>query len=241
MSKAEIVENAEVSNTINMNLSQNDLIDLVIQEKLEENEIAMKAVDEIIEKCKQAENDITKKHCDIHVKAFEKKDKSLQDFYKITKQFGIKPDVKSSLYHSEVYNEDVNLIGEYQHYNLEVDYKNIASYKRNMYVNQMRKVKVEDIHIEACSEKGSIMLIFKDDITLSSAVRKKIEDEIYAVRKEKLVALKEKARLSLEWLEYTYGEKKIKSKIIRASLQRSAQGQEILGMLGKVSNVKLLS
>ena len=85
-----------------------------------------------------------------------------------------------------------------------------------------------------------ITMIYIRHVNLTPDVAKSLEARIDILEERKRELLKKKFNLQKEFYEYTFGEKKVKAKIVKASLQRSAEGQAILGMLQGATGVKLI-
>lgn len=239
---------AEVSNNINLNLNQNDLIDLAIQEHLEKLEKELEIVNAEIT---HNQNEIDKVESDEAEKLAAKVLKDDPDYIKFMKMLKV-ADIKITkegidkrgyrksdpyrLYATKDTNNFIESINQYPHENFtNLSHATRSVQRENVYLRSFKQIRVE-----ICERTDGITLQFSTTIDLEPSDVKHVEDKINILIKACTELKKKKFNLQKEFYEYTFGEKKVKAKIVKASLQRSAEGQAILGMLQGATGVKLI-
>lgn len=239
MSKSEMPTTANISNNINLNLSQNDLIDMVIQEQLEITENELTKVKEQLQNLKNEKEGFRERFKEKLVSRELVKQK---EFNKIVKDYGLTVNSSIGLIEgragasikigtcisvdrddAESYKNPIAYAKKYKHY-------------REVWINSFEKANIDfvasndkglNVHISTC-----INLTEKEtEILLSN-------DRVCAEKEIKLTNIK--CELDMNYLEYAYGEKKIKGKIVKASLKKTGEGKAILDMLQRATNIKMI-
>ena len=239
---------AEVSNNINLNLNQNDLIDLAIQEHLEKLEKELEIVNAEIT---HNQNEIDKVESDEAEKLAAKVLKDDPDYIKFMKMLKV-ADIKitkegidkrgyrkSGPYRLCAAGDADNFIESINQYPHE-NFTNLAQATRSIHKYDFYKTKYTTLNIRIEEHTAYITMIYIRHVNLTPDVAKSLEARIDILEERKRELLKKKFNLQKEFYEYTFGEKKVKAKIVKASLQRSAEGQAILGMLQGATGVKLI-
>lgn len=239
MSKSEMPTTANISNNINLNLSQNDLIDMVIQEQLEITENELTKVKEQLQNLKNEKEDFRKR---FEEKLVSRELAKQKEFNKIVKDYGLTVNSVIRLiegragasikvgYYTKIDKDDAE------------SYKNPIAYaKKYTYVSDVWICRFSEVQIDfkATNDKGltvsmslSVKLTEKEtDVFLSN-------DRVCAEKEIKLRNIK--CELDMNYLEYAYGEKKIKGKIVKASLKKTGEGKAILDMLQRATNIKMI-
>jgi hypothetical protein len=236
------LSNPTVSNNINMTLNQNDMIDLVIEHqieilstKLEELDNQLKLQEERID---TFSNFITK---EIITRASVKNDE-LAIFNKIVKANKLTIKDHSGL-NINRYGENTIKIGSFNPIcidNVE-HYKDPYNYaKRHTSVSELVYGSICDISIKYTTSMGGLKMEYSTVILPTHEEEKEYQSAMILLLKKKLALKKEYAEVAMSYLEYKYGEKRIKSKIVKASLSKSDEGRGILKMLEGATNIKLL-
>lgn len=248
-----VVHHAEVSNNINLNLSQNDLIDLAIQEHLEKLEAKIKVLkterDDIRDKIHNTEREFAEKIA----KEILKDDPDYSKFLKALKILDLKityptQEEKKQGYHrydpyrlSSGCNAS-DLQGSVLVYDDNQHYTNLSHVTRSAREVQfyLKHYHTLTIEINEGKRQDGITLQFYDTIALKPENTIELRRQMHSLEKREFEVAKELSDTQREFYEYTFGEKKVKAKIVKASLQRSAEGQAILGMLQGATGVKLI-
>ena len=241
-----VVQHAEVSNNINLNLNQNDLIDLAIQEHLEVLEGKIKAVrEEIIAKqnlSKELEATAAK---DI-AKILLKKNASYNKLLELLPILDIKADVmdRNNNEHYPPYrlyasNNLDNYPGEFSYYYND-EYTSLSQATRNIGKGTMYGNNFTSLTVDLRYTTDGLNLGFSKTIPLASKDTKELCKVLEPLENRIFELHKLKFDLQTEYFQYFFGEKRIKAKIVKASLKKTAEGQAILGMLQGATGVKLI-
>jgi hypothetical protein len=243
-SKNEVaLSTANVSNNINLNLNQNDLIEMAIQEKLSLLEDHIATLETKIKE-EWVLQDLIRKNLLHTIKTtILKKDKKYQSF--LSKVKLLKMDIKESdLYvqsgnkYECTYEYKTFESGRAEQYKNPFSYIDYARRTNTGYYDSISSIKISCMAVD---EKSNLKLDYQvPTITLSKAVcdnyftKLKSNTDIIVKLQNELANLKE------EHFSYLYSEKKIKSQIIKKSLSKSPEGKAILQMLAEASNIKFL-
>jgi len=235
-----IVDKVNVSNNINMNLNQNDLVELAIEEKVEQLSISISNIELlIVENNKKCQDALAKLKLDIVTKTLSKMKDYTQVFTIATElKLDIKQDVNISL---DTYNDKRVLIGSYNVVDLDnvQQYKDPVSYAKRNHSTSTRHVNIAEgltVSLKAC--EGNLSLDYKTKISIT---QKQYSDVVTPFLKQEVALGKSLFDLKMEYLNYRYGEKRIKAQITKAALRNTSEGKNILAMLEKATNVKLLN
>ena len=239
--------NPTVSSNINLSLNQNDMIDLVIEhqlalltaqlEKIEADlELNNKAIEEVHASAKKSIiNNCSKSNTDLAV------------FNKLIKSHNLKFEDSSSVnlntYNTFLNGDDVIILGNYDSINIDnvEHYKDPYGYaKRHHATSVMEFHPINVVFVKYKGLIGGLKVEFSDSVHPSIEEQEKYKKALIPLLKKKLAIKKEYAIAAMSYLEYKYGEKRIKSKIVKASLGKSEEGRGILKMLEGATNIKLL-
>lgn len=235
--------NPNVNNTINMSLNQNDMIDVVIEHQLElitaELEEVTKEID-INHKAIKALEDATRAEL---IKRFTKTTPELTNFNKIAKQYKLNVSDRSSV-QFDIYSKECLVIAECDDLDLDrlEGYKDPYNYARRNPVKITLKVApFTHVYVDYRAELNGLTVGFtseKECLTLAD--QKEYIQKMTVLLKAKEKLQNHEGALIMSYLEYKYGEKRIKAKIVKASLKKSEEGRGILAMLEGATNIKLL-
>lgn len=242
MSKQEELQKISVTNSISMSLNQNDLIELAIQEKMSQIEPVMYDLEQDIIRVTSEMNKTMLEQAKLEVSKKLKSLASYKDIEATAKAVNKLVEYSYSIEHHYHASDKKNLIGEYKEISLSTvqEYKDPYSYAKFHYSTST----AFKLFIQTVTVTGVI--------TFPSGVKVTMSEKIYDINSLKYIELqvtyqKMLCRLrtklfdtKMEYLEFKYGEKRIKAKLVRASLSKSSDGQAILDMLSKATNVKLL-
>lgn len=237
------LETVEISNKLSMNLTKEDLIDLVVEAKVDELEIKLNDAKEIA-KAFQAElttagEDIVKKH--------QHDVENLPEFKQFAKAceiFGLKPQPKEDLVLviNNAYAADVKSTFRQGDLVRAEDTKNVVSNYRNNTCIVTRGLALKDtLAIIYTADTPLTSLKFDINVKLTAHDRKILKNEAQKKLAQYTEAKNAEYEAELELLKAKYGNKRFKNTLIRASLRKSKDGKSILDMLEKAGGVKLLT
>ena len=226
-----------VSNQINMNLNQNDLIDVVIENQVEILSKKLEQLDEKIEQNQNAEKEIVSTLLKKVLKTVS--NPTLTTFQKICKQFNLVVNDTTSFGFNNPLEDRVTVkIVDLDHVE---QYKDPLSYaKRNYRDMTIYFSELINIRLDYNGGLPNLGIHFSTSMPGEESIKNEYKTLMKPVLKERIALHEEKYKTSLEYLEYKYGEKKIKAKIVKASLKKSPEGLAILQMLEGATNIKLL-
>jgi len=235
--------NPNVNNTINMSLNQNDMIDVVIEHQLElitaELEEVTKAID-VNHTAIKALEAATREEL---IKRFIKTTPELTNFNKIVKQYKLNVSDRSSV-GADQYSKEAIGIAECDDLDLDrlEGYKDPYNYaRRNPAKITLKIVPFTNVNVNYRAELNGLVVGFtseKEKLTLAD--QKEYIQKMTVLLKAKEKLQNQEGALIMSYLEYKYGEKRIKAKIVKASLRKSDEGRGILKMLEGATNIKLL-
>lgn len=239
------LEKANVNNNISLNLNQNDLIELAIQEKLSLLEPAIQVLENNIE-------ELSIKHVetvnDIVARFIMKKVKSSEVYKELSLIAELfKTSVKIHVTWSTVYNDQSitnNIIGKYQEVSLSTveEYKDPFAYaKRNSSDRTYRVLDLNTITVTLSLYSNTSLNLNQKIVFNDINTPKEYLNESINYGKNIVKMYNDLYNLKMSYLEYKYGEKRIKSKLVKASLSKSVEGKAILDMLSQATNVKFLA
>ena len=245
-----ILEEATVRNNINLNIDQDDLVQVIVQEKLDGLEAAM------LEAKKKYHN---------HLEGKTELEKNfMQYFPTVQKAIATEPVYKAlsqvlqreKIEHNIIWKRDTaydreelfikhsmssDLLETAEERKQPVSYfKSVAAknastlclYKTTSVTATLVSTKIND------TVKGVLSYTYSVDLRGTKA---KEFDQKYIDWGKRAVQLQEEwYQATLAYLEVKYGEKKIKTQLIKASLKKSAEGKQLLEMLSNVGNMKML-
>ena len=245
-----VVQHAEVSNNINLNLNQNDLIDLAIQEHLEFLEGKLKAVKEELETKTKLTEQLKKDAAKGIAQKVLKKDPSYTKLTELFAILGVKSEGEDSMdsnahgrhyppYQLHSINTQENYIGEFSHYYHE-DYTTLAASTKTISKGTWYRNSFTQVSIDLRYNNDGLNVNFHKTLILDPKDTKDLCKVLEPLELRMYELHKLKFDLQKEFFEYTFGEKRIKAKIVKASLKKTAEGQAILGMLQGATGVKLI-
>ena len=240
MSKQHTLANVEVNNSINLTLNQNDLIDLAITEQVERLETQIELVEKEL---KTINSDIENiKENFLSELLLTIKNDTYAEAVKVNEILGLDLNKLLKVRWNQQQTSDM-IIGEYKSI---PDISNntadkITSFKRNSHETTFYKFNIKGGSIEVNStSKNGIGMYFSFKFELSKSESSKLNKQFEPLNKKWYQLLLQNYDLNLELINYKYGEKKIKAKVVKAALSKSKEGKEILLMLERATNVKLL-
>lgn len=257
--KAEIMMDSELSSRINLNLNQDDLIQMVIEERSSHLE----------EQINLKEEEITKLISDYKQKLLEFSKTMLKfEDTEIYKRFkAIANEMNSSVNISTPY------IKTYNEFSITKDNEesNMIIYKNNSYHNNWKEaeeskqpisqfsrysnkyclepISLSEIKYElSASERGpenscncNIILSTELRHTLNDNEKLQINEFITSFLQVLAKCKNDSWNLKKSYFDIKYGAGKLKAQITKASLQKSSNGQALLTMLEQATNIKFLS
>ena len=231
-----------VSSNINLSLNQNDMIDVVIEHQLEITSAQLEQIDKDLKLQEEAFQQVKTKYLEKLIIREGVSSEDLKIFNKLTKQYKlIKKDESSINFHT--YGEECKSLAIYNV--LDIDY--VERYKDPFnYAKRhasTKSVSYEPIITVQCKYKASVGTL---TINYSNSIYPTIDElaqykaEVTPILKKRLKLKQEYYTVGMMYLEYKYGEKRVKAKIVKASLKKSQEGRGILAMLEGATNIKLL-
>lgn len=243
-----VVAEPEVNNSINMNLTHSDIIEVAIQTQLELLEPQLEAVHKEYTDLKSSLGKIQE---DFLIKKAADKTghPELADFMKVVKAVEKATNKKIEVSFSNTYfRDECQQLTSATYFVCEYDveeYKSpLAMFRKNSRekreawnISQNIQFNVyarsEDFYLEP-KGKYFIVALSKEEHT---KFKKQIQDVL-----DKLAPVGQRLYdLKKEILELKYDEKKVKARVVKMSLSKTEQGRNILNLLESATNVKLLS
>lgn len=249
MSKKQTVnalQDAEVKHSINMNLTHDDIIDLAIQSQIEKLEPVLEAAtnlrNEAKENIEKTRSEYIKSIIDKNINKHPK----IKAFYALAKYN--KSDEPVLKIHSNDTAGQRELLAT-DHFRYSPNWDGIHQYNKPLVEFKRRTEKkkeyehvYENIGVSISADVSGFLLKTSENIMISMTesefktclkIMKKAINE-YAMAEDNLWELR------LQMLELMYDEKKVKARVVKASLSKSKQGQSILDLLNEASTTKLL-
>jgi hypothetical protein len=229
-----------VNNSINMNFNQNDLLDLVIQEKIDQLETQLEILRQGVK------NDYTS-HCNAMLKQLlDTNPKAYGDFTSTVAKLGVLPKDFTfvHIYSGRIAKSDSDPIFSFKQSNYghhrDTRKNPLEAFVAGTYDTKITISRIQNITF-------SILARTKDGIDLQKAHIYKLTktQSEFLFKKEVLFAqvysdlCNEKYAVEKELLKYTHQEKKIKAQFTKAYLAKSSQGKDIIKLLEKATKVNL--
>ena len=248
--KAELViAEPAVQNGINMNLTHSDVIDVAVQTQLE---ILEPQLERLIEQEHDIKNQLKATEDVVINKVLEKAEISsigkefLDTIKTLEKSTGkeIKWDIVNQSYNGKY---ETLSSPEYDAYDYQdpEEYRSPLSYfKRNSKKKCYNWNLSNSILFDLRATIGSLTLKTdhrKAQINIPNADYQKWKKDTQAILDQKAKVSQEKYNIWKQILELKYDEKKVKARVVKMSLSKTAQGRNILNLLESATNVKLLS
>lgn len=246
---AVVIANPEVQNNINMNLTHSDIIDVAIQTQLEVLEPLEEDLKKQLTSMQNQEEDLKFNMFNDNAKLGNNLQRGqFEHLVKIlSKRENTKYEINLDIYsfnNKETINSSEILMFNYGNFNKgseEETYKNPHIYfKSNSKANTFNYI---------IASKASFTLKYSEnDIDIKTYITIELSRKEYdKLKKEVTIFLNKKAEIYKKWwdirlqiLELRYNEKKIKAKVVKASLSKTEQGKNILNLLEGATNIKLL-
>lgn len=264
VTKEVALSNPQVSNSINLNMNQNDVIDIAIQEQLGILELEMKRVETLQKEKLKEYQDTQSSLLDDFAKKFALKNKGYQKFSELVEAGKLKVKRKMANDDSDVdYDENDQLIvpagfayasnytskyvASYKDYNFNDQYRDykhpVQHAKRNVRDSniELKIPKEIQLNIQASDDHGFTMSWASGEMPTTVEFRQAFERKMTPLAKELATLLTQVYDLNLKYLEYEHGDKKIKALVLKKSLSKSEEGRGILKMLQDATNIKMLS
>lgn len=235
------VSEPTINNNISMNLNQNDLLELVVQEKINQLEEELKEINAQLvtrKECQESENN--------HLRQLIiSKKNAYKIFSTAMVKLGIQPDkfeITNIKPHFANTGKALTYSYNYCHnvQQCENSRNPVKSYEVNSYTQKMDVIKVDSAYfnINAKTQSGIVLTMSmnieftpKEQTALFNKTKVDIEKTTHLYNR--------KFEVQKEILIYTYGDKKIKAQFTKAYLNKSAQGKDILKFLEKAAKVNL--
>lgn len=245
MSKAEALSKVEVNNSINLTLTQNDLIELAISEQLEKTQADLEKVEQELEEVKSKIEQIKGEYTSKVLESAKSDKYTIITNLAKTFKLDLSKSTKISWKNEQ---NDEGIIGTFKEVP-EISSNTadkILYFKRHSREVDFYKFNFQHMHVDIDFHMGTH---YEDRLTISldlsvdipKAIKKAVEAKIEPLNRRWLELLQMRFTLAEQEVNYKYGEKRIKAKVVKAALSKSQEGKEILAMLEKAANVKLLT
>lgn len=238
-----IMEDTSVKSTINMNITQDDLVQIIVDEKLEklEKEIAV-----LSEKSNQF---------DLHMNDLKKylpetfKKIQTTPLYKLMEEYAKKHGAEMHLVmqSAEIINSEKSYIYYYalvNQFGYAQNNKNPIKYFEDYgnTTNSFRSftVKTVNVCITVNTKNNTSYAQACFNIEANAAEAKKCRQTFEKAAEEFVQTSKLLYEKMTEYLNVKYNERKFKTKLIKASLGKSPEGKQVLDMIQAVGNMKML-
>ena len=239
-----IVAEPQVNNTINMNLSHADVIEVAVQARLEQLEPEVERLEVL---ARTILEDGTKKEAEIVTLAVGKyNSRGLKEFQEMCDKLDLtmRPFVADR--YCWIGKSEQIMSPEYMartsHSNDPEESRNPLHYfKRNSSLQHKRFDIYEGVKYQLRGEREFITLTAPElSVTISEKDRNILKK--YVVENLALFAntMNELYKCQKEMFELKYDDKKVKARVVRASLSKTEQGKNILSLLEGATNIKLL-
>lgn len=233
-----------VKKVINMNVTQDDLVHLIVDEKLEILEKEINILSEKYKKLAQIDKDLKTELPE----TFKKVQSST--LYKVLKEHAKKQDVELSI---NIDIEDavasknsypylcslINVFNCAQEHRNPIKYfKDYSEETYNLRPITINTVRVYiTVHAKDTINFAQACFIVKVSATEAKKYHQKSEKEI----EERMAVCKALHEKMTEYLNVKCNERKFKTNLIKASLEQSVEGKEVLNMIKVVGNIKMLT
>jgi len=233
-----VLNNHAVTNTIELSLNQNDLVEMAITEQVQLLEQALDQNKQAIAMAKEA-YEKARDHIssEIALKKVEN-DESYKSFERFRKILGIEPHIS---FRAQSYNNKV--VGSYvkgDMMNAEGGKDPVRYFKQYAHEHSWGEEQPKTITITLSIQSNGLSLGYTNDVALTKRETEMFSNKLRKLNEKWLHVTRERYNIQLEYLSYKYGEKKIKSSIVKKSLQKTPEGLKILEMLQSATNIKLL-
>lgn len=236
----------EVRSNINLNLNHEDMIQLVIQDQIEKFEKDSIDVENALRSIRTRIEYFVSEYKAKCIKTHFKAD---AEYKKMVQLCGILGgDITEKISLDSGYNDDKKQVKLGKYFDLDLNslenYKDPYGYaKRNVKEQEMLLTIPRRLTGNISVKTGNIVVVLTVD---SERFLTKTDKEAYIkgiepLLREQMNVFNLRYEINMKYLEFKYGEKRIKAKIVRASLQKSDEGRGILSMLEKATNIKMLS
>lgn len=231
------IKSATVSNAINLNLTQNDLIDLVIQEQLEKLETVVEEVQKKLDAVEESRKVILTE-LEKEAIAIVKRGNIFKVLKQTIEQNHEKIHIKCLVALDYITNYSIQVNHIRGHYNYReltsINFKNACSQK----------------YLHTTTIKSTVGEMYSDspqrDIFCSVKVQLPPDVINQAVVKLNNLSLEEMDlyahlyKVQETYINFKCGEKRVKSRMVKATLQSSKEGKDILAMVKSISLATML-
>lgn len=242
MSETNKLTTPAVQSNISLNLNQNDLIELAIQTKLEEQELLLENLkQQINDKRKELEELNQDYNKSIHQLVLKLKD--VQYFMNTAEKIfssKVEPHFTNDKYPVTETLVSKTFLSHESVRNCE-DHKNPVQYfKRYIHNSTFTTHLYKDVFYSIGLEKNNIYMSYKVKFIVPKALNDKYRQK-FVKQLEEIANVEQAYSESYEsYLNLKYDDKKIKARFIKTALSKSVDGKKILSLLDDVSSVKLI-
>ena len=238
-----IMEDTSVKSTINMNVTQDDLVQVIVDEKLEKLENEINILSEKYDRFNRDTGDLKE-----YLPETFKKIKTMA-LYKLMEEhakmhgvemiIGIQP--AENVLSEKSYTYKCSLTNQFGHAQ---DNKNPIRYFKDYggTTNTFRSftIKTVSVCITVNTRNDTSYAQACFNVEVSAAEAKKYRQASEKAAEEYVQTSELLYEKMVEYLNVKYNERKFKTKLIKASLGKSAEGKQVLDMIQAVGNMKML-
>ena len=236
---------AQVNNNINLSLNQNDLIELAIEEHLERLEGQISDSEKEVISLNQEYNNLKNNYKENLVNTYLKKSTSYKKIMDVATSLIPKAhlEVIKTIQYASISGKGNKKLGESATLATDREIRSFSQFKSCIYYRTEYHSEATGVSltIEFCHSDHTINrgIMFEDIIGTASEISY-LNNQLDIITKKTISAKKHLLSLQEQYYTYKFGDKRIKAKIIRESLNKSKEGRDILSMLERASNIKLL-
>lgn len=230
------IDTPQITNNISMNLNQNDLVDMVVQERITQLEKELEVLNTQLKDKSIIETARNERIRVIILESMPAECKPVLDaINKLGKKDLLKIEVGTVINGEEVAKYEYMRSHSFENAN-----RPLQIFKVNTRAEYYSIFKVKNVHFRL-RVVGSGFEIFSNSFVLSFSAKqsKALTDFVSKEYKEKAALLNIIHERTRELLELQYNERKVKSAFVKAHLAKSADGKNILKFLEKATKVNL--
>jgi hypothetical protein len=234
----------KITNTVELHLNQNDLIDIAIQEKLAILSAQIKESDDAIKENMESQKELQQKLINDGVMKLKKADKGYSKFLESIKLLGMKWNDEETTHHRMQRYNGID-IGEYTTFDqnhVEDSKDPIRTLSRNKRVQRVVLQIPSQIYLDGSisDDHGFSLRYTGKYVDMPKSWQASFLKKVKPLIEEEIKLKKIHYDLLVEYLQHQYGEKRIKAQIMRKSLTKSAEGRGILKMLEDATKIKVI-
>lgn len=220
-----------VSNTIDMHLTHNDVIDVAVEEQKERLEKKIKSIEEEL---KQKNVEFQENYNMIREKIVSELEIPIvSTFQKMFPENTLELSFNSNDINKSTPYRDINF-GDIEKYN----YKTIPAILNNCMKDKIyNEPNTKLLRIDVKESYNNVLWF---ETPVSESIQKELSITERAFKKEFLRLTELKVVTILELLEYLYNEKRIRSRFVKTALRNTSEGKVFLELLETSTKVKLL-